>query len=148
MLSGWETEDDEVQKMPAYHLTPPRLEYQVKAFLVLVDSDKCDWGIVEDTLNDILWTPGKGEVVGTWSRPKYDNLIHISLGTSLSALQDRATQTFAHYAEERRQQKEATKKPSKRLKKADEPSQEQVQELPVDEKLKFNALRAKLGRAR
>ncbi|MCJ7759859.1 hypothetical protein MUP59_01795 [Candidatus Bathyarchaeota archaeon] len=152
MSKDWETEDDEVQipTTPARPSTPTHLVFEVKASLVLVDSDKESWGIVEDTLNNLAWEPGKGEVVGTWSRPKYDNLIHISLATSIAALQDRSIQTFAQYAEERRQQKLGVKKPSKRAKKAGEPMQEQapVQDISFDEKMKFNALRARLGRAK
>lgn len=142
MTNAWETEDDGAKG------TPPKPEYQVKAYLILVDSDKQDWGVVEDTHNDLAWTPGKGEVVGTWSRPRYDNLIHIGLTTALQALQDRAIQTFAKYAEERKQVAEGKKKPSGKSKKAKEPAQEPTQELPVDEKLKFNSLRAKLGRVK
>jgi len=144
MSTAWETEDDEVQK------APPKQEFKVKAYLVLCDSDKEDWGIVEDTMNNILWQPGSGEVVGTWSKPRYDNLIHISLATAISALEDRSIQTFAKYAEERRQQIAGVKKPAKRGKKAAEPIQEQLPapEISIEEKMKFNSLRARLGRAK
>ena len=141
MSKEWETEDDEPQK------APPKTEYKVKAYLVLVDSDHQDWGIIEDTMNDILWQPGKGEVVGTWSRPVYDNLIHISLGTALSALEDRSIQIFAKYAEERRQ-KDMVKRAPRKAGKAAEPVQEPVPEISLDEQLKFNSLRARLGRAK
>lgn len=139
-VESWVTEDDEVRKVP------PEAEFKMKAYLVLIDSDHHNWGIVEDTMNDILWVPGKGEIVGTWSRPRYDNLIHISLATAISALQDRSIQTFAKYAEERRQIELSAKKPAKRLKKAVElePTPEPVQELSVDERLRFNSLRARL----
>lgn len=168
MNTPWVTEDEEaadaqiiLQRDKAVSLLDHHLgldeigkkkvkqEYKTKAYLVLVDSAKDDWGIVEDTLNDLLWQPGKGEIVGTWSRAKYDNLIHISLCTSISALQDRSVQTFAHYAEERRLKAEGAKAPRK-TRKAAEPVQEQVQEptLSFDEKMKFNSLRAKLGRAK
>jgi len=145
MTGTWETEDEEVQTIP----TPPKTEFKVKAYLVLVDSDGQDWGIIEDTLNNINWQPGEGEVVGTWSVSKLDNRIHISLATSLSALQDRSIQTFAHYAEERRLKKEGAKKTA-RKKKGKEVAEEQVVEgtLSVEEELKFNALRARLGRAK
>ena len=149
MLKDWETEDDEAQ-VPTRPTTPPKLGYEVKAYLVLVDSDKYnDWGIIEDTLNNLNWQPGMGETVGTWSRPGYDNSIHISLGTALSALQDRSIQSFAKYAEERRQEQLGVK-PARKARKTGVPipEPEQVQELSVDEKLKFNSLRAKLGRAK
>ncbi len=139
----WETEDEEAQELAQ----PPKQEYKVKAYLVLVDSDGKDWGVVEDTLNDLNWQPGGGEIVGTWSRTPYDNRIHVSLGTALSALQDRSVQTFAKYAEERKQ-KELVKRAPRKAGKAAEPVQEPVQELSVDEKLKFNALRARMGRAK
>lgn len=145
MLKDWETENDEEQEP----IPPQKLDYEVKAYLVLVDSDTKDWGIVEDTMNDILWTPGKGEVVGTWSRPRYNNLIHISLATSISALQDRSIQTFAKYAEERRQAGTVVGKQKKPRKAADVmEEQEPARELSVEEKLRFNSLRAKLGRAK
>lgn len=144
MSNKWETEDDEVQKAPP----PPKQGFEVKAHLVLVDSDKEDWGVVEDTLSNLNWQPGLGEITGTWSRPRYDNLIHISLATAISALQDRSVQTFAKYAEERRQRKEGEKKPARKEKKVVEPLPEPVQELSVDERLRFNSLRARLGRAK
>lgn len=148
MSKEWETEDDEVQK-PVRPSTPPEQGFEVKAYLVLVDSDRYnDWGIIEDTLHDLLWQPGKGEVVGTWSRPMHDNLIYVSLTTAISALRDRSIQTFAHYAEERRQRESGTKRPVRKGKKVTEPIPEPTQELTVDEKLKFNALRARLGRAK
>lgn len=166
MSTPWETESDTevpdtevmLQRDVAASLTERQLDtlgkqkvkesYQTKASLVLIDSDKHDWGVVEDTLSDLLWEPGKGEVVGTWSKPRYDNLIHISLGTAISVLQDRSVQTFARYAEERRQKELGTKKPARKGKGAAEPMPEPVQELSVDEKLKFNSLRAQLGRAK
>lgn len=166
MNTPWRTEEEEpadaqvmLQRDVAASLTAHQLdtigkqkvkpEYKTKACLALVDSDRDDWGIVEDTLGDLLWQPGKGEIVGTWSRPRYDNLIHISLATSINALQDRSIQTFAKYAEERRQGAEGAKRPRK-AKKAEEPMQEEVPtgELPVDEKLRFNSLRARLGRVK
>ena len=147
---AWKTEDDETPT-PIRPLTPPKTEFKIKAYLALVDSDQYDWGIIEDTLSDLLWTPGKGEVVGTWTRTKLDNLIHVSLGTSLSALQDRSVQTFAKYTEERRLKADGSKKPKKKARTAAEIAQEQIApsasstpEISVDEKLKFNALRARL----
>lgn len=168
MNTPWVTEDEEgptdaqvmLQRDVAVslptHLTDDlgkqlvKPEYKTKAYLVLDGSDKSDWGIIEDTLSDLLWQPGKGEIVGTWSRTKYDNLIHISLCTAIDALQDRSIQTFAKYAEERKQKEQGVKVPARRTKKAGGPAQEDVvvSELSVDEKLRFNSLRARLGRAK
>ena len=164
MAGEWKTEDDGAQGVEELldristpltldrPSTPPELEYKVKAHIVLVDSDKYnDWGIVEDTLSNILWRPGMGEVVGTWSRAKFDGLIHITLGTSLSALQDRAVQFYAQYADERTQVAAGTRKPSKRSSRAGkdaEPAPEPTQELSVEKKIEFNSLRARLGRAK
>lgn len=148
MIVAWDTEEDEVQA-PERPSAPPKPEYKVKAYLVLVDSDKFnDWGIIEDTLNNLNWQPGTGEVVGTWSRTPLDNRIHVSLGTALNALQDRSIQIFARYAEERKQKALGVKRPSRVGKVAAEPAPEPVPELSVDEKLKFNELRARLGRAK
>ena len=164
--TSWKTEEENansqaiLQRDVAISLTAHQLEstgtqkakqtFKVKAFLVLCDSDKEDWGIVEDTLSDIGWEPGKGEVVGTWSRAKYNNLIHLSLCDSISALQDRSIQTFAQYAEERRQRATGAKKAPKKTKVAAEPTHEQVPtpDISFDEKMKFNGLRARLGRAK
>lgn len=143
-LKSWETEDEDSEALP------PKPRFEVKAHLVLVGSEARDWGIIEDTLNNLLWEPGKGEVVGTWSRPRYDNRIHISLATAISALQDRSIQTFKHYAEEYKHMSEGTKKASisKKSKKTKEQVQEPTPSLSVEEELKFNALRARLGRAK
>jgi len=130
-------------------------EYKIKVYMVLVDSDKHDWGIVEDTLNDILWVPGKGQIIGTWSRTKLDNCIHISMCSSIDALVDNSIQTFAQYAEERRQKaagvaraprKSAKSAKSPKSASAGESSQEQLPApvISLDEQLKFNSLRAKL----
>lgn len=125
--------------------------YKIKASLVLVDSDKEEWGIVEDTNSDLAWEPGKGEIVGTWARTKHDRLIYFSLCTSIQALQDRAVQTFAQYAEKRRT-KDIPKKRAPTVKgaaKKAEPEPEQpATELSFEKKLEFNSLRAKLGRAK
>lgn len=166
MTTLWEPEVEEdvaqvvLQRDVAISLTARQLdtigrqtvkpEYKTKAYLVLVDSDKKDWGVIEDTLNDLNWEPGKGEIVGTWSKPRYDNLVHISLCTAISALQDRSVQTFARYAEERRLKESGVGKPARKARKAGEPSQEQspTPEISLEEKIKFNALRAQLGRAK
>jgi hypothetical protein len=125
--------------------------YKIKASLVLVDSDKDEWGIIEDTDSDLAWQPGKGEIVGTWSRTKHDRLIYISLCTSIQALQDRAVQTFAQYAELRRT-KNTPKKHAATVKgatkKVEQEQEQPVTELPFEKKLEFNSLRAKLGRAK
>ena len=164
MNTPWETEEDNtdaqiiLQRDVAASLTARQLDtlgkqrvkepYTTKVYLTLVDSDKHDYGVVEDTLNDLLWVPGKGELVGTWSRPRYDNLIHISLCTAISALQDRSVQTFARYAEERRQKELGVKKPTRKGSKTVEPIPELTPDISLDEKIRFNALRARLGRAK
>ena len=155
MSNAWETEDEDIQEsaqtVPKRPTSPPKLGYEVKAYLVLVDSDNHnDWGIIEDTLNNINWQPGEGEVVGTWSRPGFDNRIRITLSTALSALQDRSAQTFAHYAEERRLREAGLLKVPRKGKKAAKSTEEPTPapDISIDEKLKFNALRARLGKAK
>jgi len=175
---AWQTEDEEETVTPeegmsrtAQFLTTIGINkikegYQTKAYLVLLDSDPLDsdhdnWGIIEDTLNNLMWEPGKGEVVGTWSRPRFDNRIHISLCTSISALQDRAIQTFLHYSEERKAAAKTAKPKSAkspRAKKAAAAAQDKAgaESLPaidaadtsIETKLAFNSLRARLGRAK
>jgi len=116
----------------------------VKAWLALVDSDTDNWGLVEDTRCDLTWVPGKGEIVGTWSRTEYDGLIHIGIETAVSALQDRAVQVWAKYADERRVQKATGKKPGKAKTRKPEEATIPPAELSIEEKLAFNSLRARL----
>jgi len=119
-----------------------------KAWLVLVDSDKEDWGLIEDTLGDLNWTPGKGEVVGTWSRTQFDGMIHLSVETSLAALQDRSIQIWSKYAEERRVQKATGKKPRKARALKPEEAALPSPELSLEQKMEFNSLRARVLRGK
>jgi hypothetical protein len=124
--------------------------YIPRTYLALVPIDEENYGIVEDTLADIMWVPGKGELVGTWTRPGYDNMIHISLLTHIQALQDRSTITWRKYAEERKAMKATSKKPKKaKVAKEDKENAGQLEEetpaeLSVEVQLGFNKLRAKL----
>ena len=140
---------------PLVTTTPNRtdLKYQYKVHLVLVDSDKYnDWGVVEDDTGKFAYVPGQGEIVGTWSRTGYDDMVHITLTTSINALLDRATQTWAAYALERKARDAAPKKP--RAKKiiygetqSTEPAQPAVDtQQVIEKKLEFNSLRARLGK--
>lgn len=131
------------------HLDVNKLKEHHRVWLVLVDSEnKEDWGMVEDTLGELLWVPGKGEVVGTWSRSKVDNRIHISLLTHISALEDRSVQIWAKHADERIMKKQGkaagtgTKKPRK--KKEEEDQQALIEAQSVESRLQFNSMRAKL----
>jgi len=160
---NWETENEsegvlkepssiekfKTSRPPGYDIRKDEaLKRSVKATLVLVDSDKEDWGLIEDTLGDLNWVPGKGEVVGTWARTAFDNLIYLGVETSLSALQNRTTQIWAKYAEERRVQKATGKKPKRaRALKPEEAALPEA-ELSVEVKLEFNALRARLGKVK
>ena len=171
---AWQTEDDEGEKatlgedmsstarlLAILGVNNVKEGYQTKAYLVLLNSDHDDWGVIEDTLNNLMWEPGKGEIVGTWSRPRFDNRIHISLCTSISALQDRAIQTFLHYSEEHKAAaKTAKPKPAKspRAKKAAAAAQDKAgaeslsaidaADTSIETKLAFNSLRVRLGRAK
>lgn len=160
---NWETEDDneEEPRKPSsiekFKTSMPKgydirkdevIKTAVKAWLVLVDSGKEDWGLVEDTLGRLDWEPGKGEIVGSWARVAYGNLIYLGVETSLAALQNRSTQIWAKYAEERKAEKAAGKKPRKP--KAVKPEEAVLPsgELSVEQKLEFNSLRARLMRAK
>lgn len=121
-----------------------KLQSTTKAFLALIDSEHGNWGVVEDTLGDMLWVPGKGEIVGTWTRSKVDNLLHISLTTAIVALVDRSIQIWAKYAEERKAGKVAKTQRTARAPK--DVVEEPVPELSIEEKLAFNSMRAKLKR--
>jgi len=79
---------------------PPKLEFKPKAHLVLEGSEQHDWGLVKDCHGNINIIPDDAEVVGTWS--KYgEGTFWVSLQTSLSALEDRATQLCRELAESR-----------------------------------------------
>jgi len=142
--------------LPPSDKAPSPVEFAPRAYLALVSSDKHDWGMVEDTMGNLLWVPGKGEIVGSWSRPQYDNLIHISLSTPINALVDRAIQTNKRYAEERLMKELGIKTPKvprvKKTKEGKGAGTEEV-ELPVDTtqamvkvSLEINSLRARLGK--
>ena len=164
-MDNWETEDEETPEetpkksssIEAFMTSRPKdydirkdeaLKPSVKAWLVLVDSDKEDWGLIEDTLGDLNWTPGKGEVVGTWSRTRFDNLIHLGVETSLAALQSRSTQIWSKYAEERKVQKATGKKPKKTKQLKPEEVVLPSPGLSIEAKLEFNSLRAKIKRGK
>lgn len=87
-MSNWETERDE-----------QKLEYQVKAHVVLEDSDKETWGLakfIESSFSGEL-----GEVVGTWTKSPVDNCYHVFLETPIMALVDKATQHHADLVKKR-----------------------------------------------
>jgi len=92
----WTTEpDDEEQPKDE----EPQ-EYHPKARLVLVDSDKAEWGVVKDCQGNINFIPEDAEVVGTWN--KYgEGVFWVSLTTALEALSDRAIQLTKELAEQR-----------------------------------------------
>ena len=161
--SLWETEDNEggetpkpssiekfkTSRPPGYDIRKDEVMIPtVKAWLVLVDSDKEDWGLIEDTKGNLNWTPGKGEVVGTWSRTQFDGLIHLGVETSIAALQDRSIQVWAKYAEERRVQMATGKKPRKTKAPKPEEAALPAPELSVEQKMEFNSLRARVLRGK
>lgn len=128
------------------NLPPEKQKEHHRAWIVLVDSDIDDWGMVEDTKGDLLWQPGKGDIVGTWTRSKVDGRIHISLLSAINALEDKAIAIWSEYAEQRRIQKATGKKP--RSPRAKKEEQEPDAPLPAETQLAFNSLRAKLRRAK
>jgi len=137
---GAHTNDD----VKSLNLKPEQQREHPRAWLVLVDSEDTDWGMVEDTLGDMLWQPGKGDIVGTWTRSKVDNRIHISLLSSVNALESRSIAIWSKYAEERKVKKAAGKKPRAVRKPVEIPSPE----ISIEDKVYFNSLRAKLRRAK
>ncbi len=174
MSTAWETEDDVIptagdevlaspsklslfkQRHPgaytnddlnALNLPPEKQKSHHRVWLVLVDSEFAnDWGIVEDTQGDLLWTPGKGEIVGTWTHSKLDNRIHISLLSSINALEDKSIAIWTKYAEERKLQKAVRKTTRTRKTKEPEAEHEPVPVISIETKVAFNSLRAKLKR--
>lgn len=90
MANNWETEDED----------NPKPEYQIKAHLVLEDSDRCEWGAVKDCGLHVNYIPEDAPVIGTWH--KYDGgTFWISITTPLEAMRDRAIQLTKELAESR-----------------------------------------------
>ncbi len=162
-LSNWETEEDNgeeagkpssIEKFKTgrpdgYDIRKDEvIRRNVKTMLVLVDSNTENWGLVEDTLDKMDWEPGKGEIVGTWSRVTMDNLIYLGVETSLASLQNRTTLMWAKYAEERKVEKATGKKPRKPKAAKAEDASIPAPELSVEEKMKFNSLRARLMKSK
>lgn len=90
-MSTWDTEKEEMS-----------LDYQVKAHLVLEDSDRETWGLAR-FIKGTFFELGQGEVVGTWSKAAFDGRYHISLETSIMALVDKATQLHDDLVRKRRE---------------------------------------------
>ena len=162
-IPNWETENNggeatpepssiekfKTSRPPGYDIRKDAvMASTIKAWLVLVDSDKEDWGLIEDTHGNFNWVPGKGEVVGTWSRTQFDGLIHLGVETSIAALQDRSIQIWSKYAEERRVQKATGKKPRKAKALSPEEAALPSPGLSLEQKMEFNSLRAKLLRSK
>ena len=161
----WETEEDKAEEQilalsepektaieqfkvehPEQINTGLKLEpYTVKTWLALVTDEDNQYGIVEDTKGDILWVPGKGEIVGTWSKARYDGCVHICLMTHIQALQDRSTVIWNAYMQERKAAKTADRKTGKKsVKKTTSEPVIIEKQLDTDSQLKFNSLRARL----
>lgn len=136
--------------MEELKLPPEQQKDHHRVWLVLVGSEDEDWGIVEDTQGSLMWKPGEGDIVGTWTRSVIDNRIHVSLLSVINALEDRSIAIWSRYAEERKLQKAAGKKPrTPRAKKATgEEEPEPQPTLSVEDSMKFNSLRARLRRAK
>lgn len=91
-MSAWETEGER-----------KKLEYQVRASLILEDSDKETWGLVRDTEGSFTYEKGQGELVGTWSKSPTNGCYHVSLETPVMALVDKATQRTAELVKRRQE---------------------------------------------
>lgn len=141
--------------VPSTPSTPsvPKFEYKYKANVTLEDSDKEEYGVVRDTTGIFDFTHGQGDVVGTWTRSRVDNLIRVSLLPSIEALYDKAVRTWQNYAEERKIAKEikasggrvAGKRKTKLTVNVEAP---EPVKLPDEEKIKFNDMRARLMKSR
>lgn len=99
MENAWELEHEIEQ--------PPKLEFKSRAQLVLEGSDRHDWGVVKDCHGRINFIPDDAEIVGTWNKyasgPEGNLTFWVSLQTSLSALEDRATQLYKELSESRQE---------------------------------------------
>lgn len=123
---------------------PPKLEFKPKAHLVLEGSDQHEWGLVKDCHGLINIIPDDAEIVGVWNKyasgPEGNLIFWVSLQTSLSALEDRATQLYRELSEGRAEamQRMGVVVPAK---KAPRTKAERVERPKHDE---FAALREKL----
>lgn len=95
MTTPWETEEESPEER--------KLDYQVKAHVVLEDSNTKTWGLVRDAEGQVSPKHGEGPVVGTWSKSPIDSCYHAFLETTIMALVDRATQRHAELAAKRAQ---------------------------------------------
>lgn len=134
---AWELEHEPGQ--------PPKLEFKPKAHLVLEGSEQHEWGLVKDCHGCINMIPDDAEIVGVWN--KYgDGIFWVSLQTSLSALEDRATQLYVELAEGRidAMGRMSILGVSKKASKKERKSRGLEAEPPHDDT--FDKLRAKLGK--
>lgn len=124
------------------------LSYKTMVSLILDDSGHEDYGMVRLIGFGIGWGEGMGDVVGTWTRSRYDNAIRISVAEPLTALQDKATAIWMAYVEARKSTSIEAKK-SRRSPKTPEHEQQQPSastptQTDVERVVQFNSLRAKL----
>lgn len=120
---------------------PAILEYKIKAHVALEDSDIHTWGVTKDIEGSYTWKPGEGQIVGTWSRSPSDGLIHVFLEEPISALVDKATQSFARLAETRKTETPRTKTTRTRAPKTAKPPAE-----PSEEEVTISNIRKLLGK--
>ncbi len=78
-----------------------KTQYHTKVMLTLEDSGKENWGVVRDMSGKLFDPIDTAQIIGTWSRAPYDNLIHVSLTTPLQALSDRAVLIWTEISERR-----------------------------------------------
>ena len=121
-----------------------KTQYHTKVMLTLEDSGKENWGVVRDMSGKLFDPIDTAQIIGTWSRAPYDNLIHVSLTTPLQALSDRAVLIWTEISERRKLEKTTTVGGT-RKKRALAPTVEA--DLAVETKLEFNKLREKLMKA-
>ncbi len=122
---------------------PAKLDYQIKAHVVLEDSLSENWGMVK------YLKPGtysleaiEGEIVGNWSISPTDGFIHVFLETPLTALADRAVQEFAKYAEMRKDTASIPKSIKSRTRTPKAPAPEPE---PNENQVKIDGLRRMLA---
>ncbi len=121
---------------------PVKLEYQIKAHVVLEDSVKEDWGMVKYVEpGTYVLEAAEGELIGNWSKSPTDGLIHVFLETPLQALLDKATQHFAEHAARRKEQ--PTEKKAKRARAPKTPEPEPG---PSEDEVKLANVRRLLGK--
>jgi len=144
---AWEPEEEEQVPEDFTHdssieaksgaLTKPRsiydLGHEPTTSIILIDSDKHDYGEIRVVVDFFSTGYKEGELIGYWNRVPYDGLIHGQMTTPISAIRDKGIQIYSAHAKRRKAQEEGKPVPD---------------DVRGEVKVEFDGLRAKLMAAK